>query len=453
MIKVSVVMPSRGRSQQLRGCIEQLQLVSPEVETIVVADTDDAKTCAVAEDLNCKLIVITNQGDSGTSHCWNVGAAAASGEAFVLGADDLKFHPGWLEASLYGLAQLNMVGMVGFNDLSPSAGDLATHYMVSKSYAANEWGGVLAIPSYKHLWLDTEATTRARRDKCYYYAEDAIVEHLHWLWGKAENDEIYQFGQQSYGAGEETFNRRMEEGFPNDYERYFTRLDSSPEGWGKVAIGMRCFKNSPGEFLNSWTMFLINGLSPGDSVLTAPIGKPAHIAATDLARSFLATGCNSMLFVDDDMEFPHDSLQKLRSNEANWDYDIVMGFCTHKSIPPHAVVLKRIDQPGPPFSFRGEHYGALRDVPDNTIVDVDAVGLAFTLIKRHVFEAMVSDFGVLYTAFFEWGKFNEGEDIVFSRWCREHGYRLAVDTNVKIGHIGTYTFGWDSFHDYLQQIS
>lgn len=449
MIAVSVVIPSRDRPERLRECIEQLQLVSPEVEIIVVADIGDKKTAAVAESLKCKL-VISDRPD-GPVHCWNIGAAAASGEALVLGADDLKFHEGWMEAALNGLAKLNFVGLVAFNDLSPQAGKLATHYMISKNYAANDWGGVLAIPSYYQHFVDTEATVRSQRDKCFYYAEDSIVEHKHWLWKKADNDEVYQRGQESYAEGEETYNQRLQLGFPNDYKRYFYRTDARPDNWGRIAVGTRCYKNSSGSFLNSWTFLLASGLQPGDSVLAAPVGKPAHLAANDLARAFLNTKCDSILFVDDDMEFSPDSLRRLRSNEATWDYDMVMGFCTHKTVPPHAVVLRKLEPPGPPMILKGEHYGALRDVPDNSVIDVDAVGLAFTLIKRHVLEEKINEFGIMYTPFFEWGKFAEGEDVVFSRWARENGFKLAVDTNVKIDHLGEYAFGWRQFHDYLEQ--
>ncbi len=129
-----------------------------------------------------------------------------------------------------------------------------------------------------------------------------------------------------------------------------------------------------------------------------------------------------------------------------------MAFCTHKTIPPHAVVLDLKDpQPGPPLAFRGEHYGTRKQIDDNAVIEVDAVGLAFTLVKRHVFQKMVNEFGALYTPFFEWGKFEEGEDIVFSRWCREQGFRLAVDTGVKIIHIGKYGYGWNAFQDYIRQ--
>ena len=458
--QVSVVIPTRGdRLEQLRGCLKSITATSPRIEEeyftsspvdiIVVTDGECPEVDLLAGEY---ATVLTLPDAPGAVECWNRGAAIAGGEILMLGADDLIFHEGWYEAGMAAMARLNWNGLVAVNDLSPNAGTLATHYLMSKSYAVNELRGCLAIPAYEHCWIDTEVTHRAQRDKCFIYAEDCVVEHNHYLWGKAAEDETYIKGRESYQSGRELYEERAELGFPNTWDPYFSRVNQEPPiGWGSVAVGTRIHKSADGDFFNSWTMMLVTGLDGGDSVLSAPIGKPSHIAASQLARGLLSSKCDSILFVDDDMEFSPDALRTLRNNSDNWDYDVVMAFCTHKTIPPHAVVLRKLEQPGLPLSLKGEHYGSLREIPDNEVIDVDAVGLAFTLVKRHVLESMVNEFGALHTSFFEWGKFEEGEDITFSRWCREHGYKLGVDTSVKIGHLGKYAFGWKSFHDYLEQ--
>lgn len=446
--KVSVVIPTRGdRPDGLLRCVQSLRDTAPDVEILVVYDGDVA-----GEDEPIGVMCLMLPDAPGAIECWNQGAAHASGDAFVLGADDIVFQPGWYEEAMSKLVQMNMVGLVALNDMSPNAGKLATHYLVSKNYLVNEWNGCLAIPAYEHYFVDTEATYRAQRDQMFSYAENAKVEHNHHLWGKAPEDETYKKGMSTFIEGRETYEERKQEGFPNDWEPYFSHVESQESGWGRVAVGSRVYRAVMPEFHNSWSFMLTTGLENGDSLLSSPINKPAHLAANTLVRGLLNSQCNSILLVDDDMQFASDSLRKLRNNKANWSYDVVMGFCTHKTIPPHAVVLKLLPEPDPPFNMKGEHYGAVREIPDNSVIDVDAVGLAFTLIKRHVFEAMVNEFGARHSPFFEWGRFEEGEDIVFSRWCRENGFKLAVDTSVKIGHVGTYTHGWQSFHDYLEQV-
>ena len=104
--------------------------------------------------------------------------------------------------------------------------------------------------------------------------------------------------------------------------------------------------------------------------------------------------------LDDDMVFEQDALDILRSNEANWDYDIVFGFCTLRGWPPRPVVMQEMEnQPGLPNSLLGRSYNYAYDqVEDNSIIEVDSVGLAFTLIKRHVIEAMTEEYGPMYTS-------------------------------------------------------
>ena len=178
------------------------------------------------------------------------------------------------------------------------------------------------------------------------------------------------------------------------------------------------------------------------------------MVANQLAHTALEnSGCDSILFIDDDMAFDSNALSILRDNVENWDYDAVQGFCTFKTEPPHAVVYKLAEeQPGLPESLGGEVYNALANIPDNSVVDVDAVGMAFTLIKRHVFESMIGEHGSGWTVWFDWGLHSEGEDIRFSRRCREKGYKLAVDTNCKIKHIGPRAYGWEEHQQLVTQL-
>jgi len=125
---------------------------------------------------------------------------------------------------------------------------------------------------------------------------------------------------------------------------------------------------------------------------------------------------------------------------------MVMAFATHRTWPPKPVVLKRQDDPGPPRSLRGACFGYDIGIQRGQVVETDAVGLAFTLIRRHVFEAMVDErWGPDETYFFNYGQGWESDDIPFCHRARELGFRLAIDASVCIGHIGTQSFGWDQF--------
>jgi hypothetical protein len=389
--------------------------------------------------------------DATTAERWNIGAAWGEGDLFVTGADDLVFLPGWAEAALVDMEKLNNYGIVALNPgLEFSFGTLASHFMASRKYLAMSQGGVLMPPVYKHGFCDVEVTYRATQRHRILYCEEAKVRHEHPYNGTAVKDAIYAKGAASKAEDEQLFIERKNACFPDDWEPV---LDFESDGWGKIAIGLRSYKYPESAFFDSWTYFILAGLRKGDVVMRAARG-PHHIAANQLAHTFLSqSGCDSILFIDDDMAFDSNALSILRDNVDNWDFDVVMGFCTFKTEPPHAVVYYLSDeQPTMPEALGGEVYNALAHVPDNDVVDVDAVGMAFTLVKRHVFEAMINEHGTGWTTWFDWGKHSEGEDIRFSRRCRENGFSLAVDTNCKIKHIGHRAYGWTEHQQLVSQL-
>ena len=459
----SVVIPSQERPESLLRAVESVLTATGDVEVIIVLDIKDAPSWGILpalEELSASrsvpLSVIPVEGDMHTAERWNIGAAASSGEFLVTGADDVEFLPGWYEAAHEGMEKLAGSGIVGFNDCEKtgsSFGALATHFMVSRKYAARRLGGVLMPPVYEHGYTDVEVTFRGKRDSKIVWADGARYTHHHPVHGKGVPDRIYDKGSESERRDERLFKRRLRKGFPDVWNPVL--FYENPEGWGSVAVGLRSYDKAEPETFDSWTNFLMmGGLRAGDQVLRPARGMQQHIAANDLAARFLKdTECDSLLFIDDDMEWKADALSVLRDNADNWEHDVVSGFFTFRTNPPHAVAYKLSEkQPEMPEALLGESYDALAYVPDNSVTDVDAVGIAFTLVKRQVFECMLSEYGPEYTVWFDTGKHSELEDIRFSRRVREHGLTMAVDSHVKVEHVGKQTWGWDQHQQFVKQL-
>lgn len=224
-------------------------------------------------------------------------------------------------------------------------------------------------------------------------------------------------------------------------------------GWGNVAIGVRIHKHPEPEFFTSWTALLTGGVRSRDMVLQPQCGMPAHWSANEIARSFLRGDKDSLLMVDDDMAFPMDALHRMRENQANWEYDLVMALAMRRNWrAPTPVVMRYMGAPPMPQALRGDHF---ESEPKNIkgIVEVDAVGLAFTLIRRRVLEAMTNEeYGLDHTYdFFTYGPGRESDDIPFSRRCRDMGFRMAVDATVKIGHLSTVPLDWNDYMNWLKE--
>lgn len=205
--------------------------------------------------------------------------------------------------------------------------------------------------------------------------------------------------------------------------------------WGRIAAGCRIAKHPEALFFASWTGLIAGGTRQDDAILAPTIHTPAHWASDSLARSLLKSDCDSLLMIDDDMSFEPDALERLRTNPANQGYDVVMALCTSKELPPRPIVVSLVDG-----VFKTNH-----DFQDGDVVPVDMVGLAFTLIRRRVFEAMLGESAPEQGFFFSYGPGRESDDVPFCRRVRELGFRMAVDTAVKIDHIGAFAYGWHQY--------
>src|SRR5262249_18730249 len=98
----------------------------------------------------------------------------------LLGADDLAFHPGWVDAVRERLR--NHVGVIGTNDLgngATMAGTHSTHPLVRRIYAdicgtADEPRRVVH-EGYDHNFPDTELVATAKQRGLYVHAFDCVI--------------------------------------------------------------------------------------------------------------------------------------------------------------------------------------------------------------------------------------------------------------------------------------
>lgn len=208
-------------------------------------------------------------------------------------------------------------------------------------------------------------------------------------------------------------------------------------GWGKIAVACRVGQRPDAEFFRSWTRLMCGGLRDGDIVLTPVIEMLPHYAADSLARGFLRSEADSVLFIDDDMLFQNSDLDTLRDDPEGFDYGALMGLCQSRK-PPHKPVILEHHEGG---RFKIEPVP-----PEDCIVDVGVVGLGFTLIKREVFENM-------HKPYFYFGERGDGEDAMFSINAGLLGHKLGVNTRVQIGHRFPVAVKWNFKGDALEYLS
>ena len=157
--------------------------------------------------------------------------------------------------------------------------------------------------------------------------------------------------------------------------------------------------------------------------------------------TFLGTEYQKLMFIDADIEFSPEDVAKL----WNMDTDIAVA----------AYSMKRPDNPLSAW-VNGELLKVEKDTPNP--LEVDYAGTGFMMIDREVFETLKGhekvhehiegqDLTPCWNFFDCEVEDDKGkniylsEDYWFCKRARELGYRILMDTSIRLGHWGTHRFG------------
>lgn len=221
MIDVDVLIPVLGRPERAGPLVESLAVSAryATVRAYFLCSPGDTAQIAAARAANdhgipCFVTVVEWEPGAGDyARKMNQGVAESSGEFFFYAADDLLFHPGWIERAAAKHLETGAC-VVGTNDLgnrSVTAGLHSTHTLVSRRYV--ECGTIddptrLLHEGYDHNFVDTEFVATAVARETFAHATDAIVEHLHPNWGKASQDATYRKGHARFGEDRALYDQR-----------------------------------------------------------------------------------------------------------------------------------------------------------------------------------------------------------------------------------------------------
>jgi hypothetical protein len=131
----------------------------------------------------------------------NLGYRKTSEPWLLLVGSDVRFHPGWWDHARHAAGDRYHV--VATNDMGNPrviAGEHATHPLIRRAYvdevgASWDGPGIIAHEGYRHMFVDDEIVTAAKQRGVFTAALASRVEHLHYLWGKGEADEVTELGQ------------------------------------------------------------------------------------------------------------------------------------------------------------------------------------------------------------------------------------------------------------------
>ena len=164
-------------------------------------------------------------------------------------------------------------------------------------------------------------------------------------------------------------------------------------------------------------------------------------ARDDLARTaidkkspFSDLPFTHFMWIDADQVFKPDLICQL----ARHDVDIASALYYHRRGAPKPVAFIRNEQ-----DPTGLKHFTLTEIPP-ALVEVDAVGFGSMLIKREVFEKMGDPW---FTKPWECG-----EDIAFCIGAKKAGFKIYLDGQYTVGHVGEApVIGPSTYRDWWEQ--
>ncbi len=194
-----MLVPMLGRAFHVEPLARSLADTTDSARIVWLCTVGDADVLDACHDADGEVICSPTRRKGDYAAKINAGVRATTEPLIFLGAADIRFRDGWLQACRRKLSLGAEV--VGTNDLcNPrTARGHSTHTLITRHYAGlpciDGSPGPL-YEGYHHEMVDDELVGTATARGVYSHAADAHVEHLHPMSGKVASDAIYD-GQQA----------------------------------------------------------------------------------------------------------------------------------------------------------------------------------------------------------------------------------------------------------------
>lgn len=205
----------------------------------------------------------------------------------------------------------------------------------------------------------------------------------------------------------------------------------------KVFIAVPSMDSVPTRFCQSLAMLQ----RAGDTMIGFEIGSLVYMARNNLARQAIKSEADWVLWLDSDMVFQPDLLQRMLAVCTENDIDFLTATCFRRKPPYTPCLFDRLQKIG-----RGASYTALLSVPDGRF-KVEGCGFAGVLLSTDVLLSVAAKFdGRMFDPMDGFG-----EDVAFCWRARQCGYDIWCDSSIEMGHVGNMIVTREVFEAYNRE--
>ena len=204
----------------------------------------------------------------------------------------------------------------------------------------------------------------------------------------------------------------------------------------KTLIAIPCFDQVPTLFCQS--LALLHKVD--ECTLAMQSGSLVYTSRNNLATMSIQMDADYVFWLDSDMVFDADVLERMFKTLKENDLDILTGLYFRR-VPPYTPVL--FDR----LEIEGDicDWSEFAEIPKG-IFEVGGCGFGCVLMKTDVFYDVQSKFGNMFAPIA-----NNGEDIAFCWRARQCGYKIYCDPEIICGHVRTSVVNEQFFEVFKQK--
>ena len=191
----------------------------------------------------------------------------------------------------------------------------------------------------------------------------------------------------------------------------------------KVFIAVPSMDTLPALFCQSLALLQ----RAGDTKIGFEVGSLVYNARNNLARQAIKEEADWVLWLDSDMVFAPDTLQRMLKVCTENKIDFLTALCFRRKPPYTPCLFDRLEK-----VEKGASYTALLSVPEGRF-KVGGCGFAGVLMSLDVLISVGARFnGRLFDPIDGFG-----EDVSFCWRARQCGYDIWCDSDIEFGHVGS----------------
>lgn len=210
----------------------------------------------------------------------------------------------------------------------------------------------------------------------------------------------------------------------------------------KVFIAVPSMDTLPALFCQSLALLR----RAGDTMIGFEVGSLVYNARNNLARQAIKAEADWILWLDSDMVFGPDLLQRMMKVCTENDIEFLTALCFRRKPPYTPCLFDRLEK-----IDKGASYTALLSVPEGRF-KVGGCGFAGVLMSTQI----ILDVAAKYNGRMFDPIEGMGEDVSFCWRARQCGYELWCDSSIELGHVGScvVTRGYfEAFNEGVNDVS